>query len=298
MCWCILAVMFVKSSLVRAGAVLVSVSGWSVWGWAQTQLLAPALSQPDLVTAPLQEQARANSRDRWVLGGTLSSMPSYTGGNGRSVGLRPVVAGQIGRWTVSSSSARGLADMAFAGGVSTTVAEAGRWQFGLGARLTNGRRSADDPFLAGMPDIRSSVGLRASARYARGDGWRLTGSVQQDLLRGQGLRGVLGVGWTQPVGHGWVLDASGGLNLGTARAMRTFYGVPTQAAQPGRPAWQPGGGVESWFWSVGLSKALSPHWRVAGSVGGGTLLGDAARSPLTQSRTGYIAQVSLAYVGW
>ena len=112
--------------------------------------------------------------------------------------------------------------MEFAGGVSTTVAETGRWRVGLGARLTNGRRSADDPGLAGMPDIRSSVGLRASARYAWGDGWRLTGSVQQDLLRGQGLRGVLGVGWAQSVGTGWILDAGGGLNLGTARAMRTL----------------------------------------------------------------------------
>lgn len=287
-----------KSSLVRAGAVLVSVCGVSAAGWAQTQLLAPALSQPDLAATLVDEQSPVKPKDRWVLGGTLSSMPSYTGGTGRSVGLRPVVAGQIGRWTVSSSSARGLAGMEFAGGVSTTVVETGRWRFGLGARLTNGRRSADDPGLAGMPDIRSSVGLRASARYAWGDGWRLTGSVQQDLLRGQGLRGVLGVGWAQPVGTGWILDAGGGLNLGTARAMRTFYGVPAQAVQPGRPAWQPGGGVESWFWSVGLSRALSPHWRVAGSVGGGTLLGDAARSPLTQSRTGYIAQVSLAYVGW
>lgn len=235
---------------------------------------------------------------RWVLGATLSSMPAYTGGTERSVGLRPVLAGRVGRWDVSTSSARGLANMEMAGGVSTTVAEAGRWRFGLGARLTHGRRSADDPALAGMPDIRSSVGLRASARYALNDQWRLTASLQQDILRGQGMRGVAGLGWSRSVGQRWVLDVNGGLNLGTARAMRTFYGVPAGAAQAARPAWQPGGGVESWFWGVGLSRALSSHWRVAGSVGGGTLVGDAARSPLTQDRTGYIAQISLAYVGW
>lgn len=282
----------VRGVLVVLG--LMPLAGASAQGLPWRHDLTPA-DTAVAASADVPEVARTN---RWVLGATLSAMPAYTGGTERSVGLRPVVAGQIGRWTVSSSSARGLANMAFAGGVSTTVAEAGRWRFGLGARLTNGRRSADDPGLAGMPDIRSSVGLRASARYAWGDGWRLTGSVQQDLLRGQGLRGVLGVGREQSIGHGWVLDVGGGLNLGTARAMRMFYGVPPHAAQTGRPAWQPGGGVESWFWSVGLSRALSPHWRVAASVGGGTLLGDAARSPLTQSRTGYIAQVSLAYVGW
>ena len=238
------------------------------------------------------------SKERWVLGATLSSTPSYTGGAGRSLGLRPVVAGRVGRWLVSSSSARGLAGVELAGGVSTMVAQTERWSVGLGARLTHGRNSADDAMLAGLPDIKKSIGLRASARYTLAPGWRLTGSLQQDLLHSQGLRGVVGLGWTQPVGSGWVLDVNGGINVANARAMNTFFGVADAGARPGRPAWQASGGVESWFWGVGLTRALSPHWRVAGSIGRGTLLGDAARSPLTVQRNGHVAQVSLAYVGW
>jgi outer membrane scaffolding protein for murein synthesis (MipA/OmpV family) len=95
-----------------------------------------------------------------------------------------------------------------------------------------------------------------------------------------------------------VLDVNGGINVANARAMNTFFGVADAGARPGRPAWQASGGVESWFWGVGLTRALSPHWRVAGSIGHGTLLGDAARSPLTVQRSGHVAQVSLAYVGW
>lgn len=233
-----------------------------------------------------------------MLGATLSSTPSYTGGAGRSLGLRPVVAGRVGRWLVSSSSARGLAGVELAGGISTLVAQTERWSVGLGARLTQGRSSADDAMLAGLPDIKKSIGLRASARYTLAPGWRLTGSLQQDLLHSQGLRGVVGLGWTQPVGSGWVLDVNGGIHVANARAMNTFFGVADAAARPGRPAWQASGGVESWFWGVGLTRALSPHWRVAGSIGRGTLLGDAARSPLTVQRSGHVAQVSLAYVGW
>lgn len=238
------------------------------------------------------------SQARWVLGATLSSTPSYTGGAGRSLGLRPVVAGRVGRWVVSSSSARGLAGVELAGGISTTVAQTERWRVGLGARLTHGRNSADDAMLAGLPDIKKSMGLRASARYTLAPGWRLTGSLQQDLLHSQGLRGVVGLGWTKPVGSGWVLDVNGGVNVANARAMNTFFGVANGGARPGRPAWQASGGVEAWFWGVGLTRALSPHWRVAGSVGRGTLLGDAARSPLTVQRSGHVAEISLAYVGW
>ena len=109
---------------------------------------------------------------------------------------------------------------------------------------------------------------------------------------------MLGVGWTTPLASGWMLDLNGGMNWADARAMNTFFGVPASAARPGRPSWRPSAGLEAWYWGVGVSRALSPHWRVAGSIGRGTLLGDAARSPLTLQRTGNVAQVTLAYVGW
>ena len=280
--------------------VSVAVAGVLV-PWRQAH--AQSVLLPTGVVASVEATATSDapgpaSKERWVLGATLSSTPSYTGGAGRSLGLRPVVAGRVGRWLVSSSSARGLAGVELAGGVSTTVAQTERWSVGLGARLTHGRNSADDAMLAGLPDIKSSIGLRASARYTLAPGWRLTGSLQQDLLHSQGLRGVVGLGWTKPVGSGWVLDVNGGINVANARAMNTFFGVADAGARPGLPAWQASGGVESWFWGVGLTRALSPHWRVAGSIGHGTLLGDAARSPLTVQRSGHVAQVSLAYVGW
>ncbi|MBY0464049.1 MAG: MipA/OmpV family protein, partial [Burkholderiales bacterium] len=240
-------------------------------------LMLPVGVAPADATATA-DSSEAASKERWVLGATLASTPSYSGGAERSLGLRPVLAGRVGRWLISSSSARGLAGVELAGGVSTTVAQTERWSFGVGARLTHGRNSADDAMLSGLPDIKSSVGIRASARYTLAPGWRLTGSLQQDLLYSQGLRGVVGLGWTQPVGSGWVLDVNGGLNVANARAMNTYFGVTDAGARAGRPAWQAGGGLESWFWGVGLTRALSPHWRMAGSIGRGTLLGDAARS--------------------
>lgn len=283
-------------ALVVSAAVACALVSWRPVN-AQGLLLPAGVAVPAEATATPDVPVPAG-KERWVLGATLSSTPSYTGGTGRSLGLRPVLAGRVGRWLVSSSSARGLAGVDLAGGISTTVAQTERWSVGLGARLTHGRRSADDATLAGLPDIPSSIGLRASARYTLAPGWRLSGNLQQDLLRSQGLRGSMGVGWTQPVASGWVLDVNGGINVANTKAMNTFFGIADAGVRPGRPAWQASGGVESWFWGVGLTRALSPHWRVAGSVGRGTLLGDAARSPLTVQRSGHVAQVSLAYVGW
>ena len=263
---------------------------------AQAQsLMLPASEEPP--AAPTSVQA-SPVKDRWVLGATLSSTPSYTGGTERSIGLRPVLAGRVGRWMISSSSARGLAGIELAGGVSTTVVQDERWSVGVGARLTHGRSSTDDPMLSGLPDIKSSLGVRVAARYVLAPGWRVTAAAQQDLLKSQGMRANLGLGWAQPVGGGWVLDVNGGINLANARAMNTFFGVPEAGARVGRPAWQSGGGLESWYWGAGVSRALSPHWRVAGSIGRSTLLGNAARSPLTLQRSGNVAQISLAYVGW
>ena len=267
---------------------------------AQVLLAQVVLPMPNAV--PLSADAPTPDapvrQDRWVLGATVASTPAYAGGSARKWGLRPVVAGRVGRWMVSSSSARSLAGMDVAGGISTSVLQNDRWSVGVGARLSHGRSSGDDPMLSGLPNIRSSLGLRGSVRYSLALGWQVSGSMQQDVLRGQGLRANLGLSWSTPIADGWVMNVSGGVGWANARAMQTFYGVAPDAARAGRPAWQPGAGLESWGWGVGVSRALTPHWRLAGSIGRSSLLGDAARSPLTQQRNASVAQVTLAYVGW
>lgn len=266
----------------------------------QAQVAVPLLgvAPAPLATPDAAAPDGSARQDRWVLGATLASSPTYAGGSARKLGLRPVIAGRVGRWMVSSSSARSLAGMDLAGGISTSVLQNDRWSVGVGARLTHGRSSGDDPVLSGLPNIRSSLGLRGSVGYTLAPGWRVSGSAQQDVLRGQGLRANLGLGWSTPLPDGWLLNVSGGVGWANARAMQTFYGVTPEAAQAGRPAWQPGAGLESWGWGLGVSRVLSPHWRLAGSIGRSTLLGDAAHSPLTQQRSANVAQVTLAYVGW
>ena len=255
--------------------------------------LPPAL--PDDVSAADQPAGAASGR--WVLGMTVASSPSFSGGS-RELGFRPVLAGRLGRWMVATSTARGMAGRELVGGLSTTVAETDRVSVGLGVRTTHGRDSGDGPLLRGLPGVPASLALRASARYTLAPDWRLTAAWQQDVLKSQGGRFNVGAGWSKHVAGDWLLDISTGLTWANSRTMNTFYGVPTSASRPDRPAWNARAGWEQWGWGVGVSRALSTHWRLSGSLGHSTLLGDAAHSPLTARTTGTQAQLSVAYVGW
>lgn len=235
---------------------------------------------------------------KWVLGATAGQTPTYAGSAQREWGIRPVLAFRVGRWMVSTSSARRLENMPLAGGISTTVVDGERWRVGVGARLTQGRSASDGPLLMGMPNIDRSLAIRAAASYRLAPEWSVSADAQQALQHGQGLRLGLGLSTQRPLPMGWKLDAGAGVTWANAQAMQTFYGVTSAQALPQRPAWSPGAGIEQWHWGVGVSRALSTHWRFMASGGRSVLLGDAARSPLTQQRAGSGVQFSLAYVGW
>ena len=283
-------------------------NAWGVLACACGALTTLVHAQPFAPGQPLDAQSEAtalpplrvnpDAQARWVLGMAVTSSPTRAGASDRSVGLRPVVAGQVGRWMLATSSARSLSGGSISGGASTQWAATDRWKLGVGFRLTHGRDSADDPWLSGMPDVRRSLAMRLSAGYALSERWSANVGWQQDLLHQQGGRATLGLGWQYPVGDRWVLDASLGTTWANARAMQTFYGVTAAQSTASRPAWSPGSGWEQWHWGLGASKALDRHWRVSAQVGQGRLLGAAGASPLTLSRLSTTGQLMVAYVGW
>gem|GEM_PF-3340933 len=271
---------------------------------AQAQPLMPSpprADDPEATTVPalLDGSQPHEDQPRWVLGMAVSSGPSRAGGGGREWGLRPVLAGHVGRWMLATSSARHWGGGGqLAGGLSTQWDASDRWRVGMGIRLTHGRDSDGDPLLAGLPGVSPSLALRMSAQYALSDRWKTSLGWQQDLTHGQGGRAVLGLGWQYPLSHRWTLDAGAGLTWANARAMTTFYGVPASLALPQRPAWWPGAGWEQWQWAVGASQVIDRHWRLSFQLGQGRLLGQAAASPLTTTRLSSAGQVTVAYVGW
>jgi len=234
----------------------------------------------------------------WTLGVSAANAPTRAGAVGRETSFRPVFAGQLGRWMVSTSSALSLNPDGVAGGVSTKLSESGKWSTGLGVRLTQGRSADGDPLLEGMPRIRASAAARVSARYAITPVWSGMAQWQQDLLHAQGGRANVGLTARWPLGNGWMLNTGAGVSWLNRQAMQTFYGVPEEAAQTGRAAYGATAGLEQWSASVGAMWAVDRHWRVSSSWSTSRLVGAAAASPLTVRRGGNSLQLTVAYVGW
>jgi outer membrane scaffolding protein for murein synthesis (MipA/OmpV family) len=289
-----------NSSTFRHICLGLSLFGVSSLAATETLIAAAPLDHDGLAPEPA-----VPTQARWALGLTLSNSPSYAGAVKREWGVRPILSGQLGRWTLSTSSAKRMTSSGTAGtgggltgGLSTSIFGTDRFDVGMGLRVTNGRRSTDDSRLSGLPDIDPSAAIRASLRYQLHPQWQINAGLQQDLFERQGLKAHVGLGWSQRLWNGWELDLNSGVGWADTRAMRTYYGIPVSAATAQRPAWMPNSGMETWFVGVGLSRPIGKHWRVAGSLGHSSLIGQAAQSPLTQKRDAAVASFSIAYVGW
>lgn len=241
-------------------------------------------------------EAGDQAQPRWVLGMGAVNGPERAGGSQRVWRTRPVMAVKLGRWTLATSSVRGLAREQTSGGLSTELAQSGAFSLGLGLRYTTGRSADGDALLEGLPRVPASVALRLNARLALPQDWSLQASLQQDLAHELGSRWALGVGRTVALPAGWVGQVGAGVGWASGQALRVHYGVPAEAVQPQRPLWQPGAGWEQWQWGVGASRALGPHWHLSLNWNRAQLLGAAAASPLTLKRSAQSLQLTLAYV--
>lgn len=267
--------------------------------WAQPSTMLPAAMEGQAAaSAPAQ-----STRDRYLVGAVLEDSPPYPGAGFRKVELRPMLAFRWGRWRISTSRATALMDIgaeAAGSGASTDLIDAGRWKFGIALRYDSGRKSAQSPQLAGMPDVPRTLRGRLYATYLLSSRWSLQSSASQDLLdHGGGLVLREGLGYTLPFRFADTpMEWNVGLGLGWADRthLQTRYGISAdQSITTGLPAFGPSSGLIDWSVGTGVNVALSSRWVMFGSVSSSRLLGDAARSPLTVDRGNTRLSLGLAY---
>lgn len=285
--------------------------------WAVVMLPATALhaqvagapvdastDQPDRTTATATATAApapAEPGPRYILAMAMLHAPVFPGAASSANKVRPAFSFQLGRWTVSTSRAVDLGGLQVhqtGPGASTVLRETEQWQTGLSFRVHSGRNSADDPALAGLPDIPASLEARLSASLRLAAGWSASTAWTQDLGHPRhGARISTTLGWSGTVAEGWRARAGLGLEAANGNFMRTHFGVPSAAALPGsRPAYTPGAGWISASLGGSLQYRVSPHWIVTTSATYGRLAGPAASSPLTQRAGAFSTLVGLAYV--
>lgn len=271
-------------------------SAAALWPWlACAADPEPAVPQP-AETPPVAARPAAAE---YALGLAAVNRPAYAGSAQLQWKLRPLWTVKWGRYRLSGPRASGLLGRTGdeGSGASAELAEGAHWRLGASLGVDGGRRSADDPRLAGLPDQRSSLRGKLYASRDLGSRWGLSAQVSQDLAgRGGGTLGGIDLGYSLTPMPGLRVSVAGGIGLGDAQAMRHQFGIaPEVALQAGRMAYVPGGGVRDLHVGGTAQWAVSNAWFAFAGLGLSQLQADAAASPLVVRRSSSSLAVGLAW---
>lgn len=276
-----------------------AVASWALCGAAMGQS-ADAVSAAGAAGASAAAvPAKAAAETEYALGLALVDRPSYAGSGSMQWKLRPLWTVKRGRFRLSGARSSGLLGRPGeeGSGASAELVETPLWRAGASLGIDSGRSSADDPRLAGLPDIRRTLRAKLYAHRELGKEWGASVSVSQDLL---GRDGGATVGWD--LSHGrWLApglrgSVGAGLTWADGRYMRTQFGIaPDVAQRAGRTAFDAAAGVRDVHLGANLQWAISGAWFGFAGVGASRLMGDAADSPLTVRRNGSSMALGLAW---
>jgi outer membrane protein len=236
---------------------------------------------------------------RMSLGAGVASVPEYPGSDRRKTRVLPVFSFSSGRFFVGADPESGAGGgAAAAGGIGFNAWQSGGWRLGvvLGADLISPRREADDERLRGLGDINRTVRAGIFANYAK-DWLVLRSSITSDVAgKGQGALIRLDAIGRYRLSEQVTLSAGPGLTWASAQHEQTFFGIDgDQSARSGRPEYAAGSGIESLRFSMGARYLIDRQWSVGANFIAVRLQGDAAASPITQSRSQNVFGVFAAY---
>lgn len=271
----------------RIFAALIALSGWSIGALAQTPLIED-LDPSYRAGAVIDREASGEPRTprlRVALGAGVGLAPRFEGSNHERARLAPIVHLAYGPVFF------GL------GGLGVNLYRDARWRFGANLGFGGGRRESTDDRLRGLGDVDRTVlaglfavyrnqQLLARARVATDVGGQDQGTVARVDVFGR-LRS----------GEGLAFFAGPGVTWADRRHMQTFSGVTAdQAARSGFPEFDAGAGVSSLRLSAGAAYRVDPRWRLVGITSLSRLRGDAAASPIIETRTQNAFFVSAIYL--
>jgi len=266
--------------------------------------LALLLAQPALAQVQLRPQPPAANEDHgftWVLGASVVNSPSYAGSTQRSTGLRPVIGFEVGRFTFSSGGGGSLLDFDLDARDSGLSARLFQWEnlrLSAGLRLDGGRKGEDDPVLHGLPDVERTLRGRVSVIYDFNPQFSVRATLSPDLLGRQGGSTLQTTArYEYQISPRTEIGVAAGFTMANATYMRSYFGVPRDAAGVSTPLpwYEAGGGMHSTHIGLEVKTLVSDRWVLFGGVGYQQLRGDARRSPLAVKPDNYNVSLGLAY---
>lgn len=242
--------------------------------------------------------AEPASQFNYLVGASIRNSPTYTGSAARHNSLSPLWSFSYGRFRISTGRANALMGFgAEAGetGATAMLLTAPNLRVSGSLRLDSGRRSVDDPRLAGLPDIRPTLLGRLGVGFTPAPGWSAGLGLSQDLLgRDSGAQMETSLTYTHPISSTtrWVGSASA--SFGSTTFMSHNFGVPAGTGSP-LPTFNASAGFYNTQFSLDLTTAITDDWILFAGVSYSRLRGPARESPLTLKPDSYAASVGLVY---
>jgi outer membrane scaffolding protein for murein synthesis (MipA/OmpV family) len=218
-----------------------------------------------------------------LIGPAVRSRPAYDGSKSQLADIVPILDYSSTR--VFARTVQGVLE----GGAHAEIGSG----FTLGAQLAyeEGRKASESSFLRdrNVADIGIGVSYGVHAEWDTKLGPApvlLLARVRQQARSERGaqadLRATVGVYQNGPFQAG----IFGQLTWADGKSTRAYYG---------QPGFDPSGGLL--FADAGLlgSYDIDPRWAIIGSVEGRRLKGDAARSPIVETKSSYYAFAGVAY---
>lgn len=247
-------------------------------GWAEESLGDQALEQQGLGRVP----------GAWnvTLGAGLAAVPKYPGASTERVRPVPLVSIRYG-------------DRLFFGplGIGLVAFRCNGFRAGPVLGFQRGRSQSDDPRLAGLGDISSSVTAGLFAGYARGPLAIYATARQAVTATGNGLSGLLQLNLRHAFVAARTFVAAGpDLEFGNDDFQRTWFGIsPAQSASSGLREYTPSAGIDRIGFHADLTYHASKHivWRAFARISDVT--GNAAQSPIVERRAQVVIGAGVAY---
>jgi MipA family protein len=269
---------FLRPFRAQAALLLIAALFAPTPGWAQQSLEGQALEQQGLT--------RAQSGWTGALGLGLDVAPKYPGASTERLRPAPLIAIDYD-------------NRLFLGPLGVAIA-AVRWNgFRAGPVLgfQGGRRQSDDPHLAGLGDISTSITAGVFAGYDRGP-LEISATARQAVSHStNGLSGLLQVNFRHAfVAERTLIAVGPDLEFGNGDFERTWFGVsPVQSAASGLSVYEPRAGINRIGLHAGVTHRASQHilWRFFAKMD--DITGDAGRSPIVERRTQVLVGAGIAY---
>ena len=223
---------------------------------------------------------------RITLGPSVSVAPEYEGADSYHVTPGGIIDIRF----------RDIAFFSVGEGLGVNLLRGDTYRAGVAVSYDLGRNDNDDAHIRGLGDVDPTPEAKLFGQV-----FIMPVVLSVDLRRGigghDGWIGDLGAYMPLSASKKFIAFAGPSVTLADQDYMDSYFSVsPGQAANSGLPAFKADPGFKNANFGVMAIYFITDNWLIVADAAVERLLGDAARSPVTQSRTQFTFDLSIAYM--